>query len=307
VDAALRRYTMFPPECPGKLAEAIRYALLAPGKRFRPMLVVMTAEACGAGRAAALPPACAVEMIHAYSLVHDDLPAMDDDDLRRGQPTCHKRFGEATAILAGDALLALAFEVLAKGVQPPQIAATCCAALAEAAGACSLAGGQADDIRQAEDARAAAALDSIRHTPCAVADGTRSVPNTRPSALEMLESIHARKTGAMILVALRLGGMVAGADGATLAALEHYGRCLGLAFQITDDLLDIRGEEATVGKRVGKDAVQGKLTFPGLMGLQASISRAEQLVADARAALRPLGDRSGDLDMLARHVLERNR
>jgi geranylgeranyl pyrophosphate synthase len=123
----------------------------------------------------------------------------------------------------------------------------------------------------------------------------------------MLESIHARKTGAMILVALRLGGMVAGADGATLAALEHYGRCLGLAFQITDDLLDIRGEEATMGKRVGKDAVQGKLTFPGLLGLQASISRAEQLVADACAALHPLGDRTGDLDMLARHVLERNR
>ncbi|MGO8749672.1 MAG: polyprenyl synthetase family protein [Thermoguttaceae bacterium] len=343
VDAALRRYTMFPAGCPGPLAEAIRYALLAPGKRVRPMLVVMAAEACGAGCEAALPPACAVEMIHAYSLVHDDLPAMDDDDLRRGRPTCHKRFGEATAILAGDALLTLAFEVLAKGVRPPQAAAACCAALAEAAGACSLVGGQADDIRQAEEARAAVVpagamrvegnpegasassdVGRIGNPSCCRADHRDGLPirptgkptvtpspsqgdAARPAALEMLESIHARKTGAMILVALRLGGMVAGADGPTLAALEHYGRCLGLAFQITDDLLDIRGEEATVGKRVGKDTAQGKLTFPGLLGLEASISRAEQLVADARAALRPLGDRSGDLDLLARHVLERNR
>ena len=146
IDAALAARTNLGDGCPPRLREAMRYSLLAPGKRLRPMLVLLATEACGGSIDAAMPAACAVEMVHAYSLVHDDLPAMDDDDLRRGRPTCHKAFDEATAILAGDALLTLSFEVLAKEIQPPAIAAACCAALAEAAGACNMVGGQADDV-----------------------------------------------------------------------------------------------------------------------------------------------------------------
>ncbi len=147
IDAALDAQTALGEGCPSRLREAMRYSLLAPGKRLRPMLALLAAEACGGSLEAALPAACAVEMVHAYSLIHDDLPAMDDDDLRRGRSTCHKAFDEATAILAGDALLTLAFEVLAEQVQPPVVAAACCAALARAAGACNMVGGQADDVR----------------------------------------------------------------------------------------------------------------------------------------------------------------
>ena len=279
IEAALRQYTEFSEGCPEKLRAAIRHSLLAPGKRLRPMLVLMAAEACGGSAQAALPAACAVEMVHTYSLIHDDLPAMDDDDLRRGLPTCHKQFGEAMAILAGDGLLALAFEVLAKGVQPPGVAAECCAALAEAAGACHLVGGQADDM-----------------------DGDLS-----EGGLAALESIHRRKTGAMILVSLRLGGLVAGAGAAQRESLQQYGRRLGLAFQITDDLLDVRGEEATMGKRVGKDSGHGKLTFPGVLGLEESTHRARQLIDEACEALSPLGQRAAGLQALARYVVERNR
>src|SRR5487761_1872981 len=146
IEDALDRYTRFPAGCPTRLAESVRYSLLAPGKRLRPLLVLMAAEACGGKIGNAMPAACAVEMIHCYSLIHDDLPAMDDDDLRRGRPTNHKVYGEAVAILAGDALLTRAFEILARDVRPPQVAAACCAALGQAAGAAELVGGQADDI-----------------------------------------------------------------------------------------------------------------------------------------------------------------
>lgn len=278
IDAALRDYTDLDDGCPSMLREAIRYSLLAPGKRLRPMLVLMAAEACGGAVDQALPAACAVEMVHAYSLVHDDLPAMDDDDLRRGQPTCHKKFGEAVAILAGDALLTLAFEVLANEVQPPAVAARCCAMLARAAGACRLVGGQADDL----------------------------APESVPGEVHALESIHHRKTGALILVSLGLGATVAGADAAQHEALETYGRKLGLAFQITDDLLDVRGRQADVGKRVGKDADRGKLTFPRLLGIDESARRAEQLIHDACEALRPFATQAANLEALARYVGERN-
>jgi len=279
VDAALSRYTELPDGCPSQLREAMQYCLLAPGKRLRPMLVLLAAEACGGTIRAALPAACAVEIVHAYSLVHDDLPAMDNDDLRRGRPTCHKRFGEAIAILAGDALLTLAFEALAKDIRPPELAAACCAELATAAGACRLVGGQADDVAGR------------------VSEG----------GLDALESIHHRKTGAMIQVSLRLGAIVAGADPEHIAALDEYGRCLGLAFQITDDLLDVRGSEAAVGKRVGKDSQCGKLTFPALLGVDQSLRRAEQLASEACRALAPLGPAAGGLEAVARFVLERNR
>jgi geranylgeranyl diphosphate synthase type II len=278
IDARLSAYTELPSDCPASLREAIRYSLLAPGKRLRPQLVILAAESCGGAELSALPAACAVEMIHAYSLIHDDLPAMDDDDLRRGRPTCHRAFGEAQAILAGDALLTLAFEVLAKDIQPPAVAARCCAELARAAGAVGMVGGQSDDISGA------------------LAEG----------GLEGLERVHRRKTGAMFNVSLRLGGLVAGANDEQLAALEGYGEQLGLAFQIVDDLLDVSGDEAIVGKRLHKDENQGKLTFPGLLGVEESSDRAARLIAGACAALVPLGSPAGRLEALARYVLERN-
>lgn len=279
VDAALRSYAELGPGCPEVLREAIQYSLLAPGKRLRPMLAILAAEACGGAWEAALPAACAVEMVHTYSLIHDDLPAMDNDDLRRGLPTCHKRFDEATAILAGDALLALAFDVLANDLRPPAVAAACCAALAQAAGACQMVGGQADDIHG----------------------------RWQTGGLAALESLHGRKTGAMIRVSLRMGALVAGADQTQLDALDAYGWRLGLAFQVTDDLLDVCGEESQVGKRVGKDLQQGKVTYPTLLGIEQSQRRAKELITEACEALAPLRARTGGLEAVARYVLERNR
>ncbi len=288
----------------------MRYSLLAPGKRLRPMLVLLAAEACDGSIEAAMPAACAVEMVHAYSLIHDDLPAMDDDDLRRGRPTCHKAFDEAVAILAGDALLTLAFEVLAKEVEPPATAAACCAALAEAAGACNMVGGQADDVKGNDDCGMMNDECSTHHSSFIVHPSGRPHPNPLPAGegtLAALESIHHRKTGAMIRVSLRLGAMVAGADDGELAALATYGRQIGLAFQIIDDLLDVQSNEAATGKRVGKDAQRGKFTFPGLLGLDQSTQHAEQLISEACDALTPFGARADGLRTLARYVLERNR
>jgi len=298
IDAALEEYSCLSAGCPEPLQEAMRYSLLAPGKRMRPMLALLAAEACGGNIAAAKPAACAVEMVHAYSLIHDDLPAMDDDDLRRGRPTCHKVYGEAIAILAGDALLSLAFRVLAEHVRPASVAAAGCAALAEAAGPCQLVGGQADDIL-ADD------------TACARSTGFSRNLNEPPeagttSAREHLESIHARKTGAMIRVSLRLGAMTAAASGEQLRALDEYGRSIGLAFQVIDDLLDVRGTDEVMGKRVGKDAQQGKITFPALLGIDASAAYASQLIEEACMAIEPFGPRAEDFLTLARYVLERN-
>lgn len=276
--------------CPRTLAEAMRYSLLAPGKRLRPLLVLAASRACGGDLEAALPAACAVEMIHCYSLIHDDLPAMDDDDLRRGNPTSHKVFGEGLAILAGDALLTLAFETLATRIRPATAAAACCAELGRAAGACELVGGQADDL--AEEGKVPGAPDT----------STRDAMQS----LAALEAIHRRKTGAMMLVSLKLGAIVAGADAGQLAALDEYGRRLGLTFQIMDDLLDVRGSEAAVGKRVGKDAARGKLTFPGLLGEEESIRRAQTLTTEAIAAVRSAGTDVEVLEDLARYVVERN-
>ncbi|MEI8372359.1 MAG: polyprenyl synthetase family protein [Planctomycetota bacterium] len=305
IEAALRKISCLPTGCPDQLREAIRYSLLAPGKRLRPMLALMAAEACGGSLSAAMPAACAVEMIHTYSLIHDDLPAMDDDDLRRGRPTCHKVFGEAMATLAGDGLLSLAFQVLAEGIRPQTVAATCCAALAEASGPCQLVGGQADDIAQSQ-----AGKPDVPPPTSGQAGKPDVQQRLGPSGAtydrEHLESIHARKTGAMICVALRLGGMTAEAAPEQLKALNEYGRRLGLAFQITDDLLDVRSTEESMGKRVGKDAEKGKITFPGLLGVDESAAYAAQLIAEACAALEPLGSQAEGLVTLARYVLERN-
>jgi geranylgeranyl diphosphate synthase type II len=277
VDAALLDYTDLGRDCPDTLREAIRYSLLSPGKRLRPLLVLLAAEACGGERQTALPAACAVEMIHAYSLIHDDLPAMDNDDLRRGRPTCHKAFGEGVAILAGDALQALAFQVLAEEIDPPDVASRCCAELAVAAGATRLVGGQADDL----------------------------AGESYTGSLERLESIHARKTGALFLASAQLGALVAQADAWQRTAVEEYARRLGLLFQITDDLLDVHASTTQLGKRTGKDLDAGKLTFPGVVGVEESRRRALALAEEARAALGPLGGAAAGLDALARNVLER--
>ncbi len=286
VDDRLRAAVRAGDGCPESLAEAMCYSLMAPGKRLRPLLVILAAEATGGDDTAALPAACAVEMIHTYSLIHDDLPAMDDDDLRRGLPTCHKKFGEATAILAGDALLTLAFEVLAEGY-PAATAAACCRELARGAGACGMVGGQADDL----------------------AMETREGAGT----LEELEQLHARKTGALFRASLRLGVLSAqgerpgGADPAALEALDGYGRAFGLLFQITDDLLDVESSAEQTGKRVGKDAARGKLTYPGFLGVSESRLRARRLGQQAQDALAPLGPAAGRLAALARSIVERDR
>jgi geranylgeranyl diphosphate synthase type II len=285
VDEALGRYLPGVDDapgalCPARLAEAMRYSVTAGGKRLRPLLCLMAAEACGGDRSAAMPAACALEVVHTYSLIHDDLPAMDDDDLRRGRPTCHKRFDEATAVLAGDGLLTLAFELIARHVRPAEAAVGCVRALAEAAGPEGMVGGQMADL-QAEGRT----------------DGTP----------EALEAIHRRKTGALLRAALRMGAATAGASGAEAGALDAYGRSVGLAFQIVDDLLDVQGDEAKLGKRVGKDSGLGKWTYPALLGVEGSRLRAKQLADEAVAALAPLGGRGDRLRALALDLLERDR
>jgi geranylgeranyl diphosphate synthase type II len=277
VDRDLKRRIDDRLECPKRLQEAMRYSLFAGGKRLRPLLVLMASEACLGPFDEALPAAAAVEMVHTYSLIHDDLPAMDDDDFRRGIPTCHKRFDEATAILAGDALLTLAFECLTD--LPAGAAAECVRELAAAAGAAGMVGGQSDDLNAASG----------------------------PGTLEWLESLHARKTGALLEASLRMGGIVAGADREQLDALTQYGRAVGLAFQIADDLLDVEGDPDKVGKGVRKDDAAGKLTFPGLVGVEASRKRAWDLVDRARDALAPFGPAGVHLVRLAKYVVERDR
>jgi geranylgeranyl diphosphate synthase type II len=283
LDAALRPE----PGLPSSLLEAMHYSVLAPGKRLRPLLVIMAVDACGGDEADAWPAACAVEMIHAYSLIHDDLPAMDDDDLRRGLPTCHKKFGEAMAILAGDALQARAFELLAGGY-PAATAAACCKELAKGAGARGMVGGQVDDLAWESDA-----------------------PGER--TLDGLEQLHLRKTGALFRAALRMGvwaahsGRAAPPSADLMERFDGYGRCFGLAFQITDDLLDVEGDAGQTGKRVRKDAARGKLTYPGLLGIAESRQRAERLCREAREHVQSLGPAAHRMLALVSYVLERDR
>lgn len=278
IDRALDHYLGESLDCPARLREAMRYSMFAGGKRLRPLLVLLANDACMGMPDSALPAACAVEMIHTYSLIHDDLPAMDDDDLRRGQPTCHKRFDEATAILAGDALLTLAFEVVGS-LEPPLAAARCTRILARAAGAAGMVGGQMDDLT--------------------ASDG--------PGTLEWLQHLHARKTGALLTASLQMGGAIAGAGDDPMRALTDFGARVGLAFQIIDDLLDVEGDSATLGKQVRKDEAAGKLTYPGLLGIEESRQRARDLIDAARECLRPLGSAGKRLNQLAEYIVERNR
>ncbi len=287
VEAALRstlaRYTS---DVPAALSAAMGYSLFAPGKRLRPLLVLLACEAAGGGVEQALPAACAVEMVHTYSLVHDDLPAMDDDDLRRGLPTCHKKYGEALAILAGDALLTLAFQVVGEGC-PPRTAAVSCVELAAGAGAVGMVGGQVLDLAAEGRIESTGRVETAAH----------------------LETIHRRKTGALFRASLRLGVHAAagerGADPALLAAADDYAAAFGLAFQITDDLLDVESTAEATGKRVGKDAARGKLTYPGLLGVAESRWKAAELGKEAVNAAAQLG--SDPLARLARYVVERDR
>ena len=317
-------------ECPPRLREAMSYSLLAGGKRLRPVLVLMACESCGGNSEAALPAACAIEMIHTYSLIHDDLPAMDDDDFRRGTRTNHKVFGEALAILAGDALLTLAFEVTARDVRPSAVAAACCADLAFAAGACGMVGGQVADL-EAEaisesppglswSNRASALLPKeqvdliegeaeeqvVQKPDSTKTSSVGGTSTSEASLLSHLQSIHRRKTGRLIRSALTMGGRIAQTDVATLGTLDHYGTCIGLAFQIADDVLDVTGSQDKLGKGVGKDAGLGKLTYPGLIGLERSQQLARDLIDEACLAIAPWGERGRRLQAMARFVLERD-
>jgi len=275
-------------DCPPRLRESMAYSLLAGGKRLRPLLVLLTAEACGGDIERALPAACAIEMVHTYSLIHDDLPAMDDDDFRRGRPTNHKVFGEALAILAGDALLTLAFEITARFTQPAEIAATCCADLASASGWCGMVAGQVADLEAEES-------------------GGRSLEISGPeTALTQLEAIHRRKTGRLLTSAVTLGARVAQATPEWIDRLERFGKCVGLAFQIADDLLDVTGDAAKLGKGVRKDATLGKMTYPGLLGTAQSRLKADALIDEACQLLQPLGPRGNKLAALARFVTQRD-
>ena len=278
IERALAEATEYSADCPPRLADAIRYALLAPGKRLRPGLVLMAAEASGGTIESAMPAAVAVEMIHAYSLIHDDLPAMDDDDRRRGRPTVHIRFDEATAILAGDALQAEAFRHLLTRIADPRLAAEAGSVLAAAAGASALVGGQAEDL-------------------AAESGGEQT--------LQRLESIHRRKTGALIAASVDLGAILGNATESTRGTLRHYAEALGLAFQVVDDLLDLTADEAAMGKRVGKDADRGKLTYPGLLGVEGARRKAQGLIESAWSEAALLGDNAWRLQALAHYVLER--
>jgi len=280
-DEALARALPPVEQPPARLHQAMHYAVTGGGKRMRPLLVYATGTAFGASLARLDAAAVAVEIIHAYSLVHDDLPAMDDDALRRGRPTCHIAFGEAMAILAGDALQALAFEILTDAGLNGIDAATRLEMLRVLAGACGshgMAGGQAFDLS---------------------AVGQRL-------SVEELERMHVHKTGALIRASVRLGALAAGCtDAGTLDALERYAHCAGLAFQIRDDILDIEGNPAQIGKTPGKDAAQSKPTYPAIIGLQASTRHLAELTAQALQSIAPLGESARDLRDLARFIAER--
>jgi geranylgeranyl diphosphate synthase type II len=290
VDTALERYLPVAPACPARVGDAMRYSLFAGGKRLRPILALAAAEAIAAahgeavdeGRARALPAACALELIHTYSLVHDDLPAMDNDTLRRGRPTSHVVFGEGQAILAGDALLTEAFALMAREPDDPGLAPRKLRAIrivAEAAGACGMVGGQAIDL---DAAGSGASFDG-----------------------EGLRAMHARKTGALIRAAAAAGAVMAGATDSQLAAIETFASHLGLAFQIVDDILDVEGASQDLGKTAGKDAAAGKPTYPALYGLELSRQMAADCVSRALTALQD-AHLEGHLPSIATWVTSRS-
>lgn len=279
VDAALERWVPAESVPPATIHRAMRYSLFAGGKRIRPVLCIGAAEALGAAPEGIEDAACTLEMIHTYSLIHDDLPALDNDDLRRGRPTNHVVFGEAMAILAGDSLLTLAFEVLGKLPHASDaIRARLVAELASASGTVGgMIGGQVHDI-----------------------EGEKQTPTA-----ELLEAIHRAKTGALLRVSVRMGAIYAGATPEQFDALSRYGEHAGLAFQIVDDILDVEESSATLGKTAGKDQAQQKITFPAVYGLDRSKLMAEEQRLAAHAALEPFGDAALPLREIADFIVKR--
>lgn len=283
IDAALERFLTGMEGGPEIIHEAVRYSLFAGGKRIRPILCLAAAEAVGGGGQDCLPCACALEMIHTYSLIHDDLPAMDNDDYRRGKATSHRKFGEGIAILAGDALLTEAFHLLSRPEftkngnteQHLQVINL----IARAAGMAGMVGGQVMDLE---------------------GEG-KTLP------LETIEDIHRRKTGAMLTVSVVSGAILAGATAAQTAVLASYGQDIGLAFQIADDILNVAGDSVLMGKGTGSDISRGKTTFPALMGLEASRNRLAELVERAAAHLAAFDHRADPLRNIAGYIMERNR
>jgi geranylgeranyl diphosphate synthase, type II len=281
VDAALERFLPSEDTPPPSVHRAMRYSVLAGGKRLRPILVIAGAEVVGASPSAVMPTACALELIHTYSLIHDDLPAMDDDDYRRGRLTNHKMFGDAIAILAGDALLTYAFQLVAQNVALPGVdAKVVCdvvAEIAEAAGTLGMVGGQVVDIES----------------------------EGKTITAEGLEYIHIHKTAALLRASLSVGARLGGADAAALAAIAEAGQSLGLAFQIVDDILDVEGSLETLGKTAGSDERKQKATYPTLHGIEASRREAQRLIERTKSRLEVFGARSAPLCALADFVVER--
>ena len=280
VDQALERFLPDAGELPASLHGSMRYSVFAGGKRVRPVLMLAACETVGGELNRALPAACAMEMIHTYSLIHDDLPAMDDDDFRRGNPTNHKVYGEATAILAGDALLSQAFILLSSDPEglDPATRLRVIHEIAHASGSRGMVGGQVVDMESEGDGEV---------------------------DLATLSYIHTHKTGALIRASVRAGALLGGAGEEELAALTRYGDAIGLAFQIADDILDVEGTTEELGKDAGSDQARGKATYPALVGLEASKARAQELVQMALDALAPFDERAEPLRAIASYIVKR--
>jgi geranylgeranyl diphosphate synthase type II len=280
VDRALDGFLPSAKTRPATIHEAMRYSLFAGGKRLRPIICIAAAEACGGELEKAMPAAAAVECLHTYTLIHDDLPCMDDDDLRRGRPTCHVKFGEGVAVLAGDGLLTISFEILAKTSPTRRYGvADYVHELAVASGSRHLIGGQVMDL-----------------------EGEGSEVLLTPAQLRY---IHESKTAALLTASVRLGAMTANASPAKLEALSTYGRALGLAFQVIDDILDVTQTSEKLGKSAGKDEAVAKSTYPALFGLEKSRKEAAKLTRSAHAALEPLGKKAETLHAIADYLLDR--
>jgi geranylgeranyl diphosphate synthase, type II len=278
IDAALRRYLPNPTVKPHTIHKAMRYSVFAGGKRLRPILCLASAESCGGDVSGALPLACAVECIHTYTLIHDDLPCMDDDDLRRGMPTSHKVFGEGIAVLAGDALLTFAFELAAKAPGWPRYpVGKIIQELAVAVGSRKLIAGQVVDLES---------------------EGKRV-------SLPVVRFIHESKTAALLRATIRLGAMSANAPPARLQCLSKFGMALGLAFQVIDDILDVTQSSETLGKSAGKDAAAEKATYPAVVGLEESRKAAKRLTEEAHRSLQAFGRKSDVLHGIADYLLDR--
>jgi len=288
VDVSMEKLLASTPDLPESIRKAMRYSLFAGGKRLRPTLVLEAAECCGLSAKKALKTAAALEMIHTYSLIHDDLPAMDDDDLRRGKPTNHKVFGEAMAILAGDGLLTKAFEAAAENAADLKLkgreTAELIRLIAYGAGGEGMVGGQVADL---------------------AAEGM-SKKISKAAAAKVLEAVHRRKTGALIVASLDAGAVMAGASEAKREALRSYGECIGLAFQIADDVLDVVGDKKKLGKR-GSDRDNDKLTYASLYGVDGARAKARALVEMAHANLETFGRKAETLHELADYIIERDK